>query len=84
MKQYSYNDPWKLETKMKKVSQLPLLRALEQAARERGIIRLTTHCSITAKKPAQRMGFVVIKEQTVQKNGVSFINYVMEKKLALL
>jgi putative acetyltransferase len=58
-----------------------LLRAIEKAARGLGLAHISTHCSITAKKPAERMGFVVIKEQTVQKNGVSFINYVMEKKL---
>ncbi len=61
---------------------LHLMRAIEKAARELGLSKITTDCSITAKKPAERMGFVVIKEQTVTKRGVAFINYAMEKKLA--
>lgn len=58
-----------------------LLRAVEKAARELGLAKITTNCSITAKKPAEKMGFVVVKEQTVEKNGIFFINYAMEKKL---
>ncbi|HEV2601382.1 MAG TPA: GNAT family N-acetyltransferase [Candidatus Babeliales bacterium] len=58
-----------------------LLKAIEQAARDLGLEKITTDCSITAKVPAERVGFVVVKEQTVVKNGVSFINYAMEKKL---
>lgn len=60
---------------------LKLLRAIEQAARELGLDRITTDCSITAKIPAERMGFVVIKEQVVEKKGMKFVNYHMEKKL---
>ena len=60
---------------------LHLFRAIEKAARELGLTKLTTDCSITAKVPAERMGFVVIKEQIVEKNGVQFTNYHMEKKL---
>lgn len=59
-----------------------LFKQIEQTARDLGLTKITTDCSITAKKPAERMGFVVIKEQTVQRNGVSFINYAMEKKLS--
>lgn len=58
-----------------------LLKAIEQAAYDLGLKKITTDCSITAKVPAERAGFVVVKEQTVVKNGVSFINYAMEKKL---
>lgn len=61
---------------------LHLFRAIEKAARERGLSQITTDCSITAKVPAERMGFVVIKEQTVEKHGMQFINYHMEKKLS--
>lgn len=60
---------------------LHLFKAIEKAARELGLTKLTTDCSITAKVPAERMGFVVIKEQVVEKNGMRFINYHMEKKL---
>lgn len=59
-----------------------LFKQIEIAARNLGLTKITTDCSITAKKPAERMGFVVIKEQTVMYNGVPFINYAMEKKLS--
>lgn len=61
-----------------------LFRAIEKVARELGLSKITTDCSITARKPAERMGFVVVKEQTVVKNGMSFINYAMEKKLVAI
>lgn len=50
-------------------------------AKEHGWRTITTHCSITARKPAERMGFKVIKEQTVIRDGVALTNYVMEKKV---
>lgn len=58
-----------------------LLRAIENAARELDLKKITTDCSITAKLPAQRMGFSVIKEQQIERNGVTLINYRMEKIL---
>ena len=61
---------------------LHLFKTIEKAARELGLTKLTTDCSITAKVPAERMGFKVVKEQIVEKNGVQFTNYHMEKKLA--
>ena len=60
---------------------LSLFKAIEKAARELGLTKITTDCSITAKVPAERMGFVTIKEQTVMRHGVPLVNYVMEKKL---
>lgn len=60
---------------------LKLFRAIEQAAHDLGLSKITTDCSITAKVPAERMGFVVVKEQLVEKKGMKFINYHMEKKL---
>lgn len=60
---------------------LRLFKKIEQEARALGLTKMTTDCSITAKKPAERMGFVVIKEQTVIRSGVALINYAMEKKL---
>jgi putative acetyltransferase len=51
-------------------------------AKEHGWRTITTHCSITARKPAERMGFKVIKEQTVVRDGVALTNYVMEKKVS--
>lgn len=60
---------------------LKLFRVIEKAARDLGLNKITTDCSITAKVPAERMGFVVVKEQVVEKKGMKFINYHMEKKL---
>ena len=60
---------------------LRLLRAIEKAARDLGLSKITTDCSITARVPAERMGFKVIKEQTVVRKGVELINYAMEKEL---
>lgn len=58
-----------------------LFKHIESLARAAGIAYLTTDCSITAKRPAEFMGFVVIKEQIVYRNGVALSNYVMRKKL---
>lgn len=58
-----------------------LFKHIEQTARDLGLTKITTDCSITAKKPAEFMGFVVIKEQTVMRSGIALINYAMEKKL---
>lgn len=60
---------------------LHLFKAIEKAARELGLTKITTDCSITAKVPAERMGFKVMKEQIVEKKDMQFINYHMEKKL---
>lgn len=60
---------------------LHLFRAIEKTARELGLLKITTDCSITAKVPAERMGFKVVREQTVEKHGMKFINYHMEKQL---
>lgn len=61
---------------------LKIFKALEQKARNLGLEKITTDCSITAKVPAERMGFKVFKEQVVEKRGMKFINYHMEKKIA--
>jgi putative acetyltransferase len=63
---------------------LHLFKAIEKAARELGLTKIATDCSITAKVPAERKGFKVVKEQIVEKNGVQFTNYHMEKKLSEL
>ena len=58
-----------------------LLQHIVQAARELGLSKITTYCSVTAKIPAERVGFKVVKEQTVERNGIKLTNYVMEKVL---
>ncbi len=45
---------------------LKLLRAIEKTARQLGFAKIVTDCSITAKIPAERVGFRVIKEQIVE------------------
>ena len=60
---------------------LRLLKTIEQAARDLGLSNITTDCSITAKIPAERMGFKVVKKQTVEREGIKMINYHMKKKL---
>ena len=42
--------------------------------------RFTTHASITAKPFFEKRGYVVLKEQQVERQGVLLTNYVMEKK----
>ncbi len=42
--------------------------------------RITTHASITAKRFFLRRGYKQIKEQQVVRNGVSLINFIMEKR----
>ena len=41
------------------------------------------HISITAKPFFQRMGFAVVKEQTVDCRGEIFTNFAMEKILSV-
>lgn len=60
---------------------LRLFRAIEKSARELGLAAISTDCSITARIPAERMGFRVIREQKVERKGMTFINYHMVKKL---
>ncbi|BAZ38468.1 hypothetical protein NIES4101_44050 [Calothrix sp. NIES-4101] len=58
-----------------------IYRAIEAKAVELSVSRLFTEASITAKPFFQRMGFAVVKEQTVTRRGETFINYVMEKSI---
>ena len=60
-----------------------LFKKIEATAKELGLTKITTDCSITAKVPAERMGFVVLQEQTVMRKGVPLINYKMEKILKI-
>jgi len=58
-----------------------LLEALEARARERGVTRLFTEASITARPFFVSNGFTILEEQQVVCRGVSFTNYRMEKEL---
>lgn len=46
-----------------------------------GLGRIFTEASITARPFFERQGFRVVREQTVSRQGVSMINFVMEKDL---
>ncbi|HEY1662381.1 MAG TPA: GNAT family N-acetyltransferase [Verrucomicrobiae bacterium] len=59
-----------------------LYQQVEDEARRRGVQRLFTEASITARSFFERMGFAIVSEQRVELRGVSFKNYVMEKYLA--
>lgn len=48
---------------------------LEQAVRG----SIVTHASITAKPFFEKRGFKVVKEQQVERQGISLINFIMEK-----
>jgi putative acetyltransferase len=60
---------------------LALLQAVEKKALALGIKELYADVSITAKKALEFKGYTVEKEQTAIKDGISFINYRMSKKL---
>lgn len=56
-----------------------LLSLMENIASLRGVKRLYTEASITAKPFFLFKGFSIVREQQVQLRGVLFQNYVMEK-----
>lgn len=59
-----------------------LLNRLEDAARSKGLPRLFTEASITAKPFFERRGFEVLAAQIVEFRGEQFTNFRMEKHLA--
>ncbi len=58
-----------------------LLQHIEKLARSRGVRRLYTEASITARPVFEAMGFRMISPQTVTIRGASLRNYRMEKPL---
>ena len=52
---------------------------LEAFAASQGAAVVTTHASITARPFFEKRGYRVIKEQQVERRGVSLTNFVMEK-----
>lgn len=58
-----------------------LLNQIEQVARSLQIERLFTEASLTAKPFFERRGFDVVRAQQVERRGVWFCNFVMEKFL---
>lgn len=41
--------------------------------------KITTHASITARPFFEKRGYTVIKEQCVERQGITLVNFVMEK-----
>ncbi|WP_051090304.1 GNAT family N-acetyltransferase [Psychromonas ossibalaenae] len=60
-----------------------LMRLLLRTGKDIGIKRFYADVSITAKPFFEYFGFMVVKEQLVEKNGVLLKNYLMEKTFAL-
>ena len=58
-----------------------LVVQLELAARRRGIRRLVTYSSITARPFFLHIGWSVVRPNTVIRNGVALTNYLMERLL---
>ncbi len=58
-----------------------LLNQIQLTAKNLGLQKLFTEASITAKQFFERKGFRVITAQEVERRGIKFINYVMEKDI---
>lgn len=58
-----------------------LLRTVEASARTRGLLRLFTEASITARPFFEHRGFRVIAPQRVRRWAQEFLNYRMDKPL---
>jgi putative acetyltransferase len=58
-----------------------LLRTVETSAHTRGLLRLFTEASITARPFFERRGFRVIARQKIRRWAQEFINYRMDKQL---
>jgi putative acetyltransferase len=58
-----------------------LLRTVEVSAAKRGLLRLFTEASITARPFFERRGFRVIATQRVVRWAQEFVNYRMDKRL---
>lgn len=59
-----------------------LVEALEAEAGKRGLVRLDTDASVTARPFFERRGYVVVKEQAPVRNGITLRNYKMIKSLS--
>ena len=58
-----------------------LLHRLEASAEARGLARLFTEASITARPFFERRGFRVVEAQTVTRRGQQLTNYRMERQI---
>lgn len=58
-----------------------LVKKLESFLFGGDVKKITTEASITAKPFFERMGYFVVKEQNKSVQGVTLVNFVMEKRL---
>lgn len=58
-----------------------ILRELERLALERGKQTVSTFASVTARPFFERMGYAVERENVVDRDGVSLVNFLMSKQL---
>ena len=58
-----------------------LVTAIENEAYRRGLSRLLTEASLTARAVFERCGFLIVTQQTVVLRGETFVNFRMEKVL---
>lgn len=58
-----------------------MYKAVEERAKQLGLIRLTTEASKTARPFFARQGWNVDQEQVIEKRGVPLTNYKMSKTL---
>ncbi len=61
-----------------------LLNQIQLTAKNLGIQKLFTEASITARPFFECLGFRVITPQEVERRGMKFINYVMEKDIGIM
>jgi putative acetyltransferase len=59
-----------------------VLAALLSEARRRGLPRLTSDVSITARPFFEAQGFIVEAKQTVQVKGMAFVNFRMSRQMS--
>lgn len=58
-----------------------ILEQIELQAKNLGIKKLFTEASITAKPFFESKGFIVVKQQEVERRGQKFINFAMKKNI---
>ena len=59
-----------------------IITELEQQAKLQEVYTLSAHSSITAKPFFEKNGYIVVRQNTVTRNAVKLINFIMEKHLA--
>lgn len=58
-----------------------IVNELENEALTNNVSTFTVHASITSKSFFEKCGYVVVCENTVERNGVKLNNFIMQKKI---